>query len=245
MFEWYPHFQSCVRYFLDHAQYDMPVQAVAALINIRLPFQKTPHPVFSSRSAGSSPPVVAVGTGVGGPSAGPSSGRAPHHLGQLPQQVSHPPHVTVIPYLRRLVATGFDHRSVLHGFFGDSWLLGIGPLHELERRNYLFAAKSDNWLTVKATYDMGDDQACPFLAPLRDVTEKEIEGAEASWSDWLAMQDWMLGPRAPPPESEGGRSGGGSGGGPSGNGQYSGSGGHGHGHGRSVRIKHEHEEDMM
>jgi hypothetical protein len=29
------------------------------------------------------------------------------------------------------------------------------------------------------------------------VDEKEIVGAETTWSEWLAMQDWMLGPRAP------------------------------------------------
>lgn len=45
---------------------------------------------------------------------------------------------------------------------------------------------------------MGDGQLVPYLRPLQNVTEKEIQAAEAGWSDWLAMQDWMLGPRAPP-----------------------------------------------
>lgn len=134
--------------------------------------------------------------------------------------------MTLIPYIRRLVATGFDYPAVLHGFFGDDWLAGIGPLHEQERRNYLFAAKSDTWLTVKAAYDMGEEQSIPFLRPLQSVTEKEIVGAEASWSEWLAMQDWMLGPREPEPQ-----------GGPAG-GQHSGGGGHNYGHGR-VRVKNE------
>jgi hypothetical protein len=70
-------------------------------------------------------------------------------------------------------------------------------MHEAERRNYLFAAKSDTWLGVKAHYDMGEEQIIPFLRPLRGATEKEIQGAESNWSEWLAMQDWMLGPRAP------------------------------------------------
>jgi len=86
---------------------------------------------------------------------------------------------------------------VLHGFFGDQWAQGIGPLHEIERRNYLFAAKSSSWLKVKSEYDMGPHETIPFLKPLKDVTEMEIAEAETSWSEWLAMQDWMVGPRAP------------------------------------------------
>lgn len=85
----------------------------------------------------------------------------------------------------------------MNGFFGDEWEAGIGPIHESERRNYLFAAKSDTWLSVKSHYDMEDGQLIPFLRPLQNVTVEEIEAAEANWSEWLAMQDWMLGPRAP------------------------------------------------
>ncbi|KAL6360182.1 hypothetical protein LRP88_05885 [Fusarium phalaenopsidis] len=148
IFEWYPQFQSCLRYFIDHAQYSAPVQTVAACVNILLPFQK-----------GNSPPVTPTRSGP---------------------------------------VTGFDSPAVLHGFFGDDWLQGIGPVHESERRNYLFAAKSDNWLKVKSQYDMADGQTVPFLRPLQNVTEEEIQAAESNWSEWLAMQDWMLGPRAPP-----------------------------------------------
>jgi hypothetical protein len=104
--------------------------------------------------------------------------------------------VTLNPYIRRLVATGFDFPAVLHGFFGDDWAAGLGHLHEVERRNYLFAAKSASWLDVKSHYDMGDEQSIPFLRPLQNVTEKEIVNAESSWSEWLAMQDWMVGPRS-------------------------------------------------
>lgn len=109
----------------------------------------------------------------------------------------HQAYASLVPYIRRLVATGFDNPAILHGFFGDDWVAGIGPLHEAERRNFLFAAKSDNWSKVKASYDMDDDQIIPFLKPLQNVSEEEIVGAESSWSEWLAMQDWMLGPRAP------------------------------------------------
>ena len=185
-----------MRYFLDHAQYNSPVQALAAFVNIQLPFQRFPHPILSSRST-SSPPGV-PNPGMMGSSAR-ATGKLSHHPATSPQPSAS---ITVLPYIRRLVATGCDNPAVLHGFFGDDWSAGIGWLHEQERRNYLFAAKSDSWLRVKSAYDIGDDQIIPFLRPLRDATEKEIVGAEASWSEWLAMQDWMLGPRAPEPSGD-------------------------------------------
>ncbi|WYZ38916.1 hypothetical protein EsH8_III_000830 [Colletotrichum jinshuiense] len=192
IFEWYPRFQSCLSYFLDHAQYSGPIQAMAAFVNIQLPFQKA-HPVLSSKQAGG--PNHSAGSGPSTPSTARAAGKLP--LGaQLPTST----YTTLTPYIRRLVATGFDHPAVLHGFFGDDWVAGIGPMHEAERRNYLFAAKSETWLKVKSHYDMDGEQQVPFLRPLSNVTEKEIEGAEASWSEWLAMQDWMLGPRAPDQE---------------------------------------------
>lgn len=156
-----------MRYFLEHAQYNGPVQALAAFINIQLPFQKAPthhHPPALLR---------------GGP---------PNPAAAVPAQ-PHPP-ISLHPYIRRLVATGFDLPAVLHGFFGDDWELGLRPLHEQERRNFLFAAKSASWLDVKRAYDMGPDESLPFLKPLRNVTEGEIVAAEAGWSEWLAMQDW-------------------------------------------------------
>ncbi|KHN95409.1 uncharacterized protein MAM_06686 [Metarhizium album ARSEF 1941] len=173
IFEWYPTFQSCHRFFIEEAQHTNAVQAVAALINIQLPFEKI-------RNDGSS-----ATPRVPSSSSGPGRGN-----------------VALVPFIRRLVATGFDTPPILHGFFGDDWSAGIGPIHEQERRNYLFAAKSESWLKVKADYDMENGQSIPFLRPLQGVTEKEIVSAEANWSDWLAMQDWMLGPRAPPGEHE-------------------------------------------
>jgi len=102
-----------------------------------------------------------------------------------------------VPYIRRLVVTGFDREGVLHGFFGDQWPKGVGPLQECERRNYLFCAKSVGWAKVKHEYDMNPHETVPFIKPLQDVKETEIEGAEKTWSQWLAMEDWMLGDRAP------------------------------------------------
>jgi hypothetical protein len=198
IFEWYPHFQSCYKYFLDHAQHDGPVQAVATFINIMLPYQKQPNPIFSSSSSASS-----QHSGPSSHSGGPMGITTPLRSTPLPfgnpqAPPSHTQTVSVIPYLRRLVATGFDRPGVLHGFFGDSWVAGIGPLHEIERRNYLFAAKSENWLNVKATYDMSPSETIPFMKPLQRATEEEIANADREWSNWLAMQDWMVGPRAPP-----------------------------------------------
>ncbi|PHH89376.1 hypothetical protein CDD83_6175 [Cordyceps sp. RAO-2017] len=170
IFDWYPKYRSCLRFFVEHAQHTNPVQAVAASVNIKLPSQK--------------------------PAAGPPAGPSPASGTRRPELPI--TSVALVPYVRRLVATGFDTPAVLHGFFGDDWSEGVGPIHESERRNYLFAAKSDSWLRVKANYDMEDGQSVPFLRPLQGVTEVEIVNAESSWSDWLAMQDWMLGPRAPP-----------------------------------------------
>lgn len=178
IFEWYPRYQSCQRYFLDHAQHSVPVQALSAFLNIRLPFQRQPNPVFNSSS----------------PSSASSSGDQTPAAGTPPPG---PPSVSLIPYIRRLVATGMDFPGVLHGFFGDDWSSGIGPLHEQERRNYLFAAKSGGWASVKKDYDIPPQETIPFLRPLQGPLDAEIEAAERSWSEWLAMEDWMVGPRAP------------------------------------------------
>jgi hypothetical protein len=76
-------------------------------------------------------------------------------------------------------------------------------MHEQERRNYLFAAKSGGWAAVKHAYDMLPDETIPFLRPLQGPANGEIEAAESKWSEWLAMEDWMVGPRAPDSMDEG------------------------------------------
>ena len=184
--DWYPQFQSCHKYFLDVAQHNSAVQALAAFMNIQLPYQKQPYPVASSAAVASP-----RGPEVGGPHL-----RQPNVFSaQL--NTAHAQAISLIPYIRRLIATGHDTPGVLHGFFGDEWVGGIRSLHEIERRNYLFAAKSASWLKVKQAYDMSQDETVPFLSPLKDATEKEIQQADNTWSEWLAMQDWMIGPRAP------------------------------------------------
>jgi hypothetical protein len=285
--EWHPAFQSCQRYFLDHAQYEPATQAVCALINIRLPFQDFENPITSSthqsfhsssptqhffyppsRSAQNSPgPGAGSGSGNlspyahhnliaghqspnlprpnpgGGPGSSSTSSKSSHQLPthqQQTQQAQHqfkqydqqtnpthlrstatpppPPFISLLPYIRRLVVTNFDNPAILHGFFGDAWRIGILPHVQCERRNYLFAAKSGGWRSCKKQYDAGsgfgrngEDESVPFLKPLGDAKAEELAAAEKAWSEWLAMEDWMVGPDAPGQErrrSSGGAAGG-------------------------------------
>lgn len=192
IFAWWPQYQSCQRYFLDHAQHSVPVQALAAFINILLPFQRPQHPIIRSTR----PESPASSSRSQGPS------RSTHNM----PGSSAGSFTSLIPFIRRLVVTGFDFPGVLHGFFGDDWPRGIGPLHEQERRNYLFAAKSGGWASVKRDYDMLPMETVPFLRPLQRPLDVEIEGAERAWSQWLAMEDWMVGSRAPESVNQAGES---------------------------------------
>ncbi|GAM41065.1 hypothetical protein TCE0_041r13900 [Talaromyces pinophilus] len=81
--------------------------------------------------------------------------------------------------------------------FGANWVQGVGSILSQERINYLFAAKSGGWLKTKAQYDILPYETVPFLRPLRAPQEEELRAAEARWSEWLAMEDWMVGPRSP------------------------------------------------
>ncbi|KAI4139834.1 MAG: hypothetical protein L6R39_006089, partial [Caloplaca ligustica] len=56
---------------------------------------------------------------------------------------------------------------------------------------------SGGWASVKKDYDIGPAETVPFLRPLQGAVGQEIEAAEKTWSEWLAMEDWMVGPRAP------------------------------------------------
>ncbi|KAI9676808.1 MAG: hypothetical protein M1829_002903 [Trizodia sp. TS-e1964] len=180
IFTWYPSYQSCARYFLDHAQHSAPVHAVAAFMNIRLPFQRSPGPILRYNTANMPGSGVHLGMGPA-----PGAADAP-----VPQQWC-----SLVPYLRRMVATGLDNPGVLHGFFGDEWAKGVGPLHEQERRNFLFAAKSGGWAAVKRDYDMLPTETVPFLQPMMSAAEEELAAAERTWSEWLAMEDWLVGSR--------------------------------------------------
>lgn len=210
--DWHPAFLSCQRYFLDHAQFEPGTQAVCALINIRLPFQWLATPVTSS-----TPPAHGAsnqhtfsfnaysrgGSNVNSPRsreqsrdhAGGGGGGSSNHSNATQL------HVSPVPYIRRLVVTGFDKAAILHGFFGDDYQRGILPHVECERRNYLFAAKHGGWRSCKKQYDVGsgygEDETVPFMKPLDEATAQELAAAEKQWSKWLAMEDWMVGPRAP------------------------------------------------
>lgn len=190
--EWHPAHVSCQRYFIDHAQYEPGTQAVCALINIRLPHQWMNNPVTAS-----SPPQTS--------SQGVPTGGSAFNFNAFSRSASHndrsPSFVSPIPYIRRLVVTGFDKAAILHGFFGDDYKRGILPHVECERRNYLFAAKHGGWRSCKKQYDAGSggggDETVPFMKPLDEAKIEELDAAEKAWSSWLAMEDWMVGPRAP------------------------------------------------
>jgi len=226
--DWHPAYQSCQRYFLDHAQHEPGTQALCALINIRLPFQWLTNPITSS-----TPPVA-----TNAPSSAHSNSQftftpnsyqrtnglnSPQHL-QPNHQQQHPQpaavFISLLPYIRRLIITGFDKPPILHGFFGDSYKAGISPHLDCERRNFLFTAKHGGWRTCKKFYDTGSsgggDESAPFMKPLEDASAEELEAAERAWSKWLAMEDWMVGERslgeeAAPGGSQGSGSGSGSG----------------------------------
>jgi hypothetical protein len=204
--DWHPAYTSCQRYFLDHAQHEPATQALCALINIRLPFQWLNTPITSStpQPPASSAPGPSQFTfnafprqsGVGSPN------RSRHGSGS-------PPHnfVSLVPYIRRLVVTAFDKPPILHGMFGDDYQRGVLPHVDCERRNYLFAAKHGGWRTCKKQYDSGSggggDESVPFMKPLDEAKMEELTVAEKQWSSWLAMEDWMVGPRAPEDASAG------------------------------------------
>lgn len=173
--EWYPHYQSCMKHFLDVAQYTQTIQALAAFLNIRLPCQRAVDPVLHY---------------VDWP-----GHRESDYVTALQSLRSSA--VSLIPYIRRLVVTGSDTPAVLSAMFGESWVKGVGPLHSQERINYLFAAKSGGWLSTKSQYDQSAEETVPFLRPLCNAQEYEIREAETRWSEWLAMEDWMLGARSP------------------------------------------------
>ncbi|BCR94015.1 uncharacterized protein AKAW2_11061A [Aspergillus luchuensis] len=109
-------------------------------------------------------------------------------------QATHP---SLRAYIRRLIVTAQDSPEVLGAFFGEDWVGGVGSLVKQERVNYLFTAKSGGWASIKAAYDILPDEQTPFLRPLRAAAEEELREAEARWSEWLAMEDWMVGPRSP------------------------------------------------
>ncbi|KAF2851076.1 hypothetical protein T440DRAFT_79176 [Plenodomus tracheiphilus IPT5] len=185
--EWYSAYQSCQFFFLDQAQHEAGVEAVCALMNICLPSQWADSPLFN---------VSSLQTHASGPGAQGISSRRPGPVSDTRTQPA-AARVSLIPFIRRLVVTGMDTTSIMHGFFGDDWRQGVGPMHECERKNYLFAAKSVGWADVKCLYDMSPHETVPFMKPLQQVQLVEIERAESAWSRWLAMEDWMVGPRAP------------------------------------------------
>lgn len=206
---WYPKHQSCQRYFLDHAQHLPEVQAFASFINILLPWQRTPHPIHSYSNSSQAPRRESSSSSDWTPHDGPSvssattskaKAKSPATITSNPSTSntpSSPATVSLVPYIRRLVVCGMDIPPILQGFFGHDWATGVGPQREQERRNYLFAAKSGGWAAVKKDYDMLPLETVPFMQPLKEPSDGELVAAEEKWSEWLAMEDWMVGSRAP------------------------------------------------
>ncbi|KAL3493715.1 hypothetical protein BJX62DRAFT_72945 [Aspergillus germanicus] len=165
--DWYSHYMACLRYFLDHAQHSTAVQSLAAYINIRLPCQQLSNSISSF-----TPDATSSDKGTAA-------------------------QVSLRHYIRRLIVTGNDTPPILDALFGADWEAGVGCIRRQERINYLFTAKSNGWAPTKAAYDILPDEHTPFLRPLNDATEQELSMAETHWSEWLAMEDWMVGPRSP------------------------------------------------
>ena len=197
--QWYPKYLSCLNYFLGHSQHSYPCQALAAFINIRLPYQKVAPP--SKPPPSIYPPSLGQPGHAFGGMPGPSS--PAHAFGGMPGAAAPDAPgtglygwVSLHFYIRRLVATGFDKSDILFGWFGEDWEDGVRTIVEIERRNFLFAAKSGGWSAVKREYDSVNEETIPFINPLK-VFDGEIEHSEEQWSKWLLMEDWMLGSRAP------------------------------------------------
>nr|POE52030.1 hypothetical protein CFP56_52411 [Quercus suber] len=193
--EWHPAYQSCQRFFLDHAQHEPATQAVCALINIRLPCQWLDNPIYSST------PVQQNSNQTYNFNYRGNNNNLPSPVRGVNGQSANPVFVSLVPYIRRLIVTAFDRPPILHGFFGDDYTRGVLPHVDCERRNYLFAAKHGGWRSCKKQYDTGSgrggDESVPFMKPLEEAKMLELTKAEQAWSSWLAMEDWMVGPRTP------------------------------------------------
>lgn len=199
---WVPYYNNCLQYFVAVAQHTAPVQALAAYVNISLPFQREQQDHHSRgsndnptggnqrRSLFSTFSSSALKNKVNHPL---RTGNNPSENTRLTAEESS----LLTPYMRRLVVTATDTPANLSKLFGPEWSAGIGGILTEERINYLFAAKSAGWLATKAQYDILPYETVPFLSPLRDPQEDEIQVAEARWSDWLAFGDWMIGSRSP------------------------------------------------
>jgi len=98
--EWFPHYRNCVSHFVNVAQHTAFVQALAAFLNIHLPYQKT-----SDRDTR-------------------LSDRSTRQPEAASRSISSAP-ISLIPYIRRLVVTATDTPSILHRFFGEEWNAGL------------------------------------------------------------------------------------------------------------------------
>lgn len=172
--QWHPQYTTCLLHFINNSQHSPPVKSIATFINIRLPYQRQQTPIHHVSDSETKSDTTTTTTTTATSS-----------------------FISLRLYIRRLVVTGRDSSALMQALFGDDWIAGVGPIRQQERVNYLFAAKSSGWAATKAAYDIAPDEQVPFLRPLAFAEEEEIRLAEAKWSEWLAMEDWMVGPRCP------------------------------------------------
>ncbi|KAI9801265.1 MAG: hypothetical protein M1833_002835 [Piccolia ochrophora] len=186
--EWRVAHESCLRFFLDIAQHDAAVQVLCSFLNISLPCQRQPYPIRNFTPF----PSSARGT------TGGASRRSPYPVPSAPGTATQSVWVSLIPYIRRLIVTGYDYPHIVQQFFGPEWVKGVAPSREVERRHYLFAVKAMKFAEVKQHYDMGPHETVPYLKEPAGITEAELANAEdPCWGEWCALRDWQIGPRAP------------------------------------------------
>ncbi|RPA75506.1 hypothetical protein BJ508DRAFT_332025 [Ascobolus immersus RN42] len=194
---WHVHHQACRTYFVEEGQYKEAAKALAAFLNIRLPHQIPGTPLrqqfFSTTSqlpwAGPDEDIRRKAQASLSFN-GPDHHRSPNPLTDAYTDIS------LFPYLKRLVCTGFDKDSVMLELFGEHWMQGIKRLLDQERKNFLFAVRSkgSSWLKVKEVYDagMGPNELVPFLKPLGEAEDGASERGQADmeWKQWEEFEAW-------------------------------------------------------
>jgi hypothetical protein len=181
---------------MEEGQYKEASKVLAAFINIRLPHQIPGSPLQQFFSTTSQLPWVGPDEDIRRKAQASINFNGPdHHRSANPLTDAYTS-ISLFPYIKRLVCTGFDKDEVMYGFFGDRWVGGIKPLVQQERKNFLFAVRSkgSSWLKVKENYDtgMGPNELVPFLKPLDVLGGSVLERAkgDVEWTEWQEFENW-------------------------------------------------------
>jgi hypothetical protein len=113
---WIFAYEECQSFFLTNAQFTEPVQALAALANLPLPFQWRAY----NQSQITSYPKPELSDN--------------DDLAYIQQQVC------IASYIRHLIISGLDSPPALRAFFGKTWKVGVGNILNSERRKCLLIA---------------------------------------------------------------------------------------------------------